>query len=177
VQGLQRYGDSKINGTVWLAKGWAVHGDHRNQQMCSGVCLKASIQFKPPHTHTLSRTHIPPCRTFCPTSAEPHTATVQTSTYSHSLTHAHTTVQDILLNIRGTPHSYSSNLHILTLSHTRTYHRAGHFAQHPRNTTQLPASSPQQQSICLRTSPCAREWLHYPARPNRSYPMHLYRCV
>jgi len=106
VQGLQRYGDSKINGTVWLAKGWAVHGDHRNQQMCSGVCLKASIQFKPPHTHTLSRTHIPPCRTFCPTSAEPHTATVQTSTYSHSLTHAHTTVQDILLNIRGTPHSY-----------------------------------------------------------------------
>jgi len=25
VQGLQRYGDAKLSGTVWLAKGWAVH--------------------------------------------------------------------------------------------------------------------------------------------------------
>jgi hypothetical protein len=27
VQGLQRYDDAKLNGTIWLAKGWAVHGD------------------------------------------------------------------------------------------------------------------------------------------------------
>jgi len=27
VQGLQRYGDPKLIGTVWLTKRWAVHGD------------------------------------------------------------------------------------------------------------------------------------------------------
>jgi len=30
VQELQRYGDSKLTGTVWLAKGWAVHGDSQH---------------------------------------------------------------------------------------------------------------------------------------------------
>jgi hypothetical protein len=38
VQGLQRYGDSKLDGAVLLAKGWAVHGNS-HELMASALLL------------------------------------------------------------------------------------------------------------------------------------------